>query len=282
MHGLDYDDTHIAGVVHLTVSVLPAVLSLTAERHGASAARCCSPPISPASKPARASPASSRAGCTRWASIPPAWSAPSPARVGAGKLIEAAPERTGGRAGHRAVARERQPAVPRGRLVDQAPAPGLGRRLRHHRGTLAEDDIPAPTAAYEGRFGLYRAIRRPPSWRPCDISIATRRPRHRLGDRHVAVKPFPVCHFVHACADAAIALHGEGVPSATGRSHSRAGAVPARCRRCANRSPQAPAEQRLRRQVQHALRGRERPGARPARTAGTVACGLHRAAQRRR
>lgn len=32
MHGLDYDDTHMAGVIHLTVSVLPAVLSLAAQR----------------------------------------------------------------------------------------------------------------------------------------------------------------------------------------------------------------------------------------------------------
>jgi 2-methylcitrate dehydratase PrpD len=31
-HGLDYDDTHMAGVVHLTVGVLPAVLALGGER----------------------------------------------------------------------------------------------------------------------------------------------------------------------------------------------------------------------------------------------------------
>jgi 2-methylcitrate dehydratase PrpD len=32
MHGLDYDDTHTEGVVHLTVAVLPALLGLGAER----------------------------------------------------------------------------------------------------------------------------------------------------------------------------------------------------------------------------------------------------------
>ena len=31
-HGLDYDDTHMAGVIHLTVSVLPAVLAVGAAR----------------------------------------------------------------------------------------------------------------------------------------------------------------------------------------------------------------------------------------------------------
>ena len=36
-HGLDYDDTHMAGVLHLSVSVLPAVLGLAARR-GASGA----------------------------------------------------------------------------------------------------------------------------------------------------------------------------------------------------------------------------------------------------
>src|SRR5687767_2704115 len=31
MHGLDFDDTHTEGVVHLTVSVLPAALALSAQ-----------------------------------------------------------------------------------------------------------------------------------------------------------------------------------------------------------------------------------------------------------
>ncbi|HET9535478.1 MAG TPA: MmgE/PrpD family protein, partial [Mesorhizobium sp.] len=36
-HGLDYDDTHMTGIIHLTVSVLPTVLSLAGQR-GASGA----------------------------------------------------------------------------------------------------------------------------------------------------------------------------------------------------------------------------------------------------
>ena len=36
-HGLDYDDTHMTGIIHLTVSVLPTVLALAGQR-GASGA----------------------------------------------------------------------------------------------------------------------------------------------------------------------------------------------------------------------------------------------------
>ena len=32
IHGLDYDDTHIAGVLHPTASVLPAVTAFVAEK----------------------------------------------------------------------------------------------------------------------------------------------------------------------------------------------------------------------------------------------------------
>jgi 2-methylcitrate dehydratase PrpD len=33
MHGLDYDDTHAAGVAHLTVSTLPTALMTACEHH---------------------------------------------------------------------------------------------------------------------------------------------------------------------------------------------------------------------------------------------------------
>ena len=87
---------------------------------------------------------------------------------------------------------------------------------------------------------------------------------------NVAVKPFPACHFVHACADAAIALHRPAsIPSAS----------LARCARARRRRQggvragrrEAPAEERLRREVQHSLRGRERPRTRPPRPGGVRA-----------
>ena len=63
-----------------------------------------------------------------------------------------------------------------------------------------------PAAVYEGRFGLYAT----------HLPTGTSRPQaveEGLGDRwelmRTAVKPYPVCHFIHAFADAALALRAE-------------------------------------------------------------------------
>jgi 2-methylcitrate dehydratase PrpD len=79
---------------------------------------------------------------------------------------------------------------------------------------LGADDIPAPLEAYEGRFGLYRSHLPPAELSACDISLATAGLGSVWEIENVAVKPFPACHLVHACADAAIALHREGVDPA--------------------------------------------------------------------
>jgi 2-methylcitrate dehydratase PrpD len=70
---------------------------------------------------------------------------------------------------------------------------------------VAQQGFVGPRRAYEGRFGLY-ASHLQERWDPADLAFATR----DLGEvwelMQVAVKPFPACHFTHACADAAIAL----------------------------------------------------------------------------
>ena len=70
---------------------------------------------------------------------------------------------------------------------------------------LASEGFVAPSRPYEGRFGLYRTHLGGQGDDVCDYSLAT----HGLGEawelERVAVKPFPACHFLHGCADAAIA-----------------------------------------------------------------------------
>jgi len=77
--------------------------------------------------------------------------------------------------------------------------------------SLAADDIPAPLEAYEGRFGLYRSHLPPAALEQCDLSLATAGLGTVWEIENVAVKPFPACHLLHACADAAIALHRAGI-----------------------------------------------------------------------
>ena len=76
---------------------------------------------------------------------------------------------------------------------------------------LAADDFPAPREAYEGRFGFYRSHLPPAVLDACDFSLASARLGEAWEIDNIAVKPFPACHFVHACAEAAIALHRAGV-----------------------------------------------------------------------
>jgi 2-methylcitrate dehydratase PrpD len=73
---------------------------------------------------------------------------------------------------------------------------------------MARHGFVAPGAAYEGRFGLFGAYLQK---LPQDAARATRDLGQTWETMNVAVKPFPACHFVHAFADAAIALRSEGI-----------------------------------------------------------------------
>jgi 2-methylcitrate dehydratase PrpD len=72
----------------------------------------------------------------------------------------------------------------------------------------AQHGFKAPTRPYEGRFGLFDThLQHPPA--PIDLpaELATLGSVWELAQ--TAVKPYPVCHFIHGCADAAIELHDE-------------------------------------------------------------------------
>jgi 2-methylcitrate dehydratase PrpD len=89
--------------------------------------------------------------------------------------------------------------------------------------TLAANGVVAPQAPYEGRYGFYRLYLGEREYERIDLSLATAG-FDRDGQptqwevMNVAVKPFPMCHFVHASADAAIALHRAGLDASRIRS----------------------------------------------------------------
>ena len=96
--------------------------------------------------------------------------------------------------------------------MDQAPAPRLGRGCRHHRRALGATRLQGPTRPYEGRFGLFEThIQHPHA--PVDVpaELATLGRVWELAE--TAIKPYPVCHFIHGCADAAIELHATVKPA---------------------------------------------------------------------
>jgi 2-methylcitrate dehydratase PrpD len=77
---------------------------------------------------------------------------------------------------------------------------------------LAEKGFKAPSRPYEGRFGFFDTHLQHPS-APIDLGAEL----NSLGEvwelAETAIKPYPVCHFIHGCADAAIELSGQIDPA---------------------------------------------------------------------
>ena len=77
---------------------------------------------------------------------------------------------------------------------------------------LVKHGFKAPTRPYEGRFGFYDTHLQHPA-EPIDLPAELR----TLGEvwelAETAIKPYPVCHFIHGCADAAIELHEQCNPA---------------------------------------------------------------------
>ena len=209
MHGLDYDDTHAAGVIHLTVSTFPAALGAAAQV-GASGAELLAAYIAGVEAGARIA-AVVKSGFHQVGFHPTGVVGAFASTLVAGRLMKLTSERLAGAQGIAlSLASGSLQFIEDGSWTKRI-HPGWAAACGITAASLAADDIPAPREAYEGRFGLYRSHLPPAALDACDFSLATAGLGARWEIENVAVKPFPACHFVHGCADAAIALHRAGV-----------------------------------------------------------------------
>ena len=209
MHGLDYDDTHAAGVIHLTVSTFPAALG-TAAHCGASAAELLAAYIAGVEAGARIASVV-KGGLHQVGFHPTGLVGAFAASLVAGKLMGLTTERLSGAQGVAlSLASGNLQFLEDGSWTKRI-HPGWAAVCGVTAAALAADDFPAPREAYEGRFGLYRSHLPPAELAACDMSLLTAGLGTVWEIENIAIKPFPACHFVHACADAAIALHQEGV-----------------------------------------------------------------------
>jgi 2-methylcitrate dehydratase PrpD len=155
MHGLDYDDTHMAGVVHLTVGVLPAVLGLAAQRRasGEAALLAYIAGIEAGARIASVVKGGLHAQGFHPTGVIGAFSS----AVAVGKLL-------GLSAAQLVAAQGIALSMASGNLQfledgawTKRLHPGWAAQAGLQAALLAAHDIPAPTAPYEGRFGLFRA-----------------------------------------------------------------------------------------------------------------------------
>ena len=205
-HGLDYDDTHTEAIAHLTVSVFPTVLGVASAENlpvkdllGAYVAGV---------------EAGARLGAVAKGAFHQVGFHPTGV-IGAFACALAAGRLYGLDAAQLASAQGIALSVAAGSLEfleDGAWTkrfhPGWAGAGGIVAAALARGGFKAPRAAYEGRFGLYASYLGPRA-AECDLSRATAGLGGTWETMNVGLKPFPACHFAHAFADAAIALHQE-------------------------------------------------------------------------
>ncbi len=208
MHGLDYDDTHSEGIVHLTVSALPASLGVAAELglHGRDLLAAYVAAVETGARIASAAKGAFHQVGFHPTGVVGAFAS----ALAAGKLQGLEAE---------GLARAQGIALSTASGSLEFLEDGAWTK-RFHPGwaavggitaaALAKHGFVAPPAPYEGRFGLFHAYLGPLAG-ACDLGRVTRGLGEEWETLQVAVKPYPACHFVHAFADAAVALRAAGV-----------------------------------------------------------------------
>ncbi len=206
IHGLDYDDTHVAGIVHPTASAFPTALAAAtlAEASGKAMLTAFVLGIE----------ASARIGAVAkgWfhqvGFHPTSLAGIFGCTLIAGRLF-------GLDANAHAMAQGVALSLASGSmefLEDGAWTkrlhPGWAAAAGLTAAMLAKHGFIGPRRAYEGRFGLYKSHLGPEEAN-CDYGLATAALGSIWELQNVATKPYPACHFAHACIDAALALRNE-------------------------------------------------------------------------
>lgn len=207
-HGLDYDDTHIAGVIHPTASVLPATLSAGIHA-GASGAEMVTAFVIGVEVAARLGTVA-RGGFHQVGFHPTGMIGVFGCTVAAGRLM-------GLNEAQLAQAQGIALSMASGSLEFLADGawtkrmhPGWAAAAGITAAAMAREGFVGATLPYEGRFGLFNAYLGTEADR-ADLSAATAGFGETWELMNTAIKPFPACHFTHGCIDAALALHRDGI-----------------------------------------------------------------------
>lgn len=208
IHGLDYDDTHTEGLLHPTASAFPTALALGAHLD-ATGADLLSAYIVGVETAARLGTVA-KGGFHQVGFHPTGLIGAFSSALTAGRLL-------GLTASQLAHAQGIALSVASGSLEfledgawTKRIHPGWAAGAGITAATLARRDFVGPGRVYEGRFGLFPS-HLGPLVEQCDYARATAALGESWETLQVAVKPYPSCHFTHAFADAAIALHRTGI-----------------------------------------------------------------------
>lgn len=202
-HGLDYDDTHIAGIVHPTASVFPAVISAAA-MSGANGYDVTTAYVIGIETACRLGKVA-RGGFHQVGFHPTGMIGVFGCTLAAGRLLGL---------------NSKQLRNAQGLALSMAAAslqfledgawnkrfhPGWAASCGLTAAALAREGFVGASNTYDGRFGLFASYLGKYA-DEADLSLATAALGKTWELDDVAIKPFPTCHFTHAAIDCAIAL----------------------------------------------------------------------------
>ena len=203
IHGLDFDDTHLASIIHATAACLPAALSF-GESVGADG-RALLVAYAAGMETAIRVGAAAKGGFHHAGFHATGVVAHFSAAVVASRLLELP---VAGIAAAQGIAASTAAGV-QVFLEDGAWTkrlhPGWAAVAGITAARLAQNGFKAPARPYEGRFGLFDTHLQHQTAPDLAAELASLGRVWELAES--AIKPYPVCHFIHGCADAAIALH---------------------------------------------------------------------------
>ena len=204
VHGLDYDDTHSAGIIHATASTLPCALA-AAVSENAPGRELLAAYIVGVEAAARLA-AVAKGGFHQAGFHPTGVIGAFACALVAGRLMGLDAEAL-------AMAQGITLSMAAGSLEfledgawTKRLHPGWAAVSGLTAAGLARGGFVGASAPYEGRFGLYNNYLGQTRAEFADLDLATAGLGSHWELMKVAVKPFPACHFAHACIDAAIAL----------------------------------------------------------------------------
>ena len=202
-HGLDYDDTHVAGIIHATTSVLPATLSAAAMT-GASGRDMVTAYIV-------GMETATRIGmCARGAFHQVGFHPTGIVGIfgcvlAAGRLLGLSPEQLAHAQGLAVSMAAGSMEFLEDGAWNKRFHPGWAASSAITACALAREGFVGATRPYDGRFGFFNIYGgKFTDW--VDLSLITAGLGQEWQLMLTAIKPYPTCHFTHGVIDCAIAL----------------------------------------------------------------------------
>jgi 2-methylcitrate dehydratase PrpD len=208
VHGLDFDDTHMGGVIHPTASVLPAVLSASSMVNvsGSDLVTAYIVGIEAATRLG----AVAQGGFHQVGFHPTGIIGVFASALAVGRLLGLNEQQM-------ADAQGIALSMSSGSLEFLADGawnkrlhPGWAAAAGITAAVLAKEGFNGITLPYEGRFGFFNAYLGKEAGRQ-KLELATGGLAKTWELMNTAIKPYPTCHFVHACIDAALELRKQGL-----------------------------------------------------------------------